>query len=213
MGLQYGDTSQVVSGVSVAASGLTTSTSGFPNVGTYATSASGGEAADASGAYRLIICEQRPLRHSEEPGTPRSSARGEDLRRNHHRDAYRFELDLTGVIGDDNVGLNDPTTGPMPRRRRNRYRRERDGLASAARIARTTPWPAPRPPRRSGSSILATLTASLVGTVEKTYDGTSVATLAPANYQLSGEVSDDTIVLTIPPPGPMPRRTSEPVSS
>jgi hypothetical protein len=39
----------------------------------------------------------------------------------------------------------------------------------------------------------ATLTASLTGTVEKTYDGTTAATLTAANYQLSGIVAGDSV--------------------
>ena len=38
------------------------------------------------------------------------------------------------------------------------------------------------------------LTASLTGTVETTYNGTTVATLAPANYARSGVIGADSVV-------------------
>lgn len=47
----------------------------------------------------------------------------------------------------------------------------------------------------------ATLTAGLAGTVSKNYDGTPVATLALANYTLSGVVSGDTVTLNNPASG------------
>jgi filamentous hemagglutinin family protein len=47
----------------------------------------------------------------------------------------------------------------------------------------------------------AALIAALTGTVEKTYDGTTAATLAPANYQLSGAVSGDNVALNDPASG------------
>jgi len=45
------------------------------------------------------------------------------------------------------------------------------------------------------------LTASLTGTVSKTYDGTLAATLADANYNLVGVLSGDTVVLNDPTSG------------
>ena len=47
----------------------------------------------------------------------------------------------------------------------------------------------------------ATLTAGLTGTVSKTYDGTTAATLAAGNYTLSGVVSGDTVTLNDPTSG------------
>ncbi len=47
----------------------------------------------------------------------------------------------------------------------------------------------------------ATLTASLVGTVDKTYDGTIVATLSGANYLLAGVVNNDSVTLNNPANG------------
>jgi hypothetical protein len=47
----------------------------------------------------------------------------------------------------------------------------------------------------------AQLTASLTGTVEKTFDGTASATLIPANYQLSPSVGGDDVGLNNPTSG------------
>jgi hypothetical protein len=47
----------------------------------------------------------------------------------------------------------------------------------------------------------AGLTAGLTGAVSKNYDGTTAATLAPANYTLSGVVSGDTVTLNNPASG------------
>jgi hypothetical protein len=47
----------------------------------------------------------------------------------------------------------------------------------------------------------ATLTAGLAGTVSKIYDGTTVATLAAANYTLTGVVNGDSVSLNDPAAG------------
>jgi hypothetical protein len=47
----------------------------------------------------------------------------------------------------------------------------------------------------------ATLTASLAGTVEKTYDGTASATLSAGNYQLLGVLNHDAVSLNDPTSG------------
>ena len=56
-------------------------------------------------------------------------------------------------------------------------------------------------PALSQTMSQATLTAGLTGTVSKTYDGTTVATLAEGNYTLSGVVSGDTVTLNNPTSG------------
>jgi filamentous hemagglutinin family protein len=115
-GLQNGDGAQIVSGLSLAALGTTTSSSGFTNVGVYALAGSGAFAEGASsteggGIYRVIYV------NGALTVTPRSA------------------------------------------------------------------------------------TASLTGTVEKTYDGTTAATLAPGNYQLAGTVFGDNVALNDPSSG------------
>jgi hypothetical protein len=47
----------------------------------------------------------------------------------------------------------------------------------------------------------AALIASLIGTVDKTYDGTTGATLAAGNYQLSGVLGSDQVILSDPTSG------------
>jgi len=61
----------------------------------------------------------------------------------------------------------------------------------------------------------ATLTASLKGTVVKTYDGTTDAALLPGNYQLSGVVNGDDVSLNDPATGSYDNKdvgTGKPVS-
>jgi hypothetical protein len=52
-----------------------------------------------------------------------------------------------------------------------------------------------------GTIDAATVTASLTGTVQKTFDGTTAATLTPANYQLSGALNGDNVGLNNPASG------------
>ncbi len=47
----------------------------------------------------------------------------------------------------------------------------------------------------------ATLTASLIGTTSKVYDGTTAATLASGNYSLSGVIGSDAVNLNDPTSG------------
>ena len=47
----------------------------------------------------------------------------------------------------------------------------------------------------------ATVAASLTGTVQKVYDGTTAATLSATNYQLTGVLSGDSVALTGPANG------------
>jgi filamentous hemagglutinin family protein len=47
----------------------------------------------------------------------------------------------------------------------------------------------------------ATLTAGLAGTVSKTYDGTTAASLAPGNYTLAGVIGSDSVTLNDPATG------------
>ena len=57
----------------------------------------------------------------------------------------------------------------------------------------------------SGNGLLYTIapqvTVSLVGSVTKTYDGSTNATLTPANYALTGALSGDTVVPSTPTSG------------
>ena len=50
-------------------------------------------------------------------------------------------------------------------------------------------------------SLAPTLNAQLVGTVAKTYDGTTTATLSAANYSVSGSLDGDTVLLNMPTTG------------
>jgi len=50
-------------------------------------------------------------------------------------------------------------------------------------------------------TLAPTVTASLIGVVSKTYDGTTNATLGPANYATTGQVDGDTVTLNDPGSG------------
>jgi hypothetical protein len=52
-----------------------------------------------------------------------------------------------------------------------------------------------------GTIIPATVTAGLTGTVIKTYDGTTIAMLAPANYTFTGALGADVVILNNPTAG------------
>ena len=50
-------------------------------------------------------------------------------------------------------------------------------------------------------TVAPTITPSLTGTVSKTYDGTTAATLAAGNYSVSGAIDSDVVVLNNPVSG------------
>jgi hypothetical protein len=60
-------------------------------------------------------------------------------------------------------------------------------------------------PDASGNGLFYTLapviTASLTGTISKTYDGTTTATLTPSNFTYTGAVQGDTVTLNTPTTG------------
>ena len=106
---------------------------------------------------------------------------------------------LSGVLAGDSVTLGGPAAG--------RYDNKNVGNAktvSAGGLTLSGP--------DSGNYLLSsagasgaigtitpvTLSASLTGTVQKIFDGTTVATLAPANYDLSGAIAGDDVALNDP---------------
>jgi hypothetical protein len=58
-----------------------------------------------------------------------------------------------------------------------------------------------QPASSTASIAQAVLTATLTGTAEKTYDGTTAAQLAAGNYQLSGVIGSDQVTLNDPSSG------------
>ncbi|OCW57427.1 hypothetical protein AWJ14_00840 [Hoeflea olei] len=69
-------------------------------------------------------------------------------------------------------------------------------LGGAAAFNYTVNWTASNP---VGQIDRRALTASLIGTISKTYDGSNGATLTPANYQLVNWIAGDQVYLQAPP--------------
>ena len=105
---------------------------------------------------------------------------------------------LTGVIEGDSVSLNDPTAGV--------YASKNVGTGiqvTAAGLALTGADAGDYRVAGSTSGDIGkidpkALIATLVGMVSKVYDGTTTATLASSNYQLSGVIGGDAVTLDYP---------------
>ena len=103
---------------------------------------------------------------------------------------------LTGVIAGDAVALNDPTTGAYDTKDVGTGK-----MVTVAGLALTGVDAGDYSVSSSISGAIGTitplaLTASLTGTVSKTYDGTTIAALTSGNYSLSGVISGDTVGLS-----------------
>jgi len=104
------------------------------------------------------------------------------------------------IYGGDTVTLNNPTTGLYA-----------DKNAGTSKFVSVTGLALDNPNYALNTASVAAaigtidpaiLNASLVGTVEKTYDGTMVAALGSANYALGGTVyAGDTVTLNTPAGG------------
>jgi filamentous hemagglutinin family protein len=101
---------------------------------------------------------------------------------------------LTGVVAGDSVTLNHPATG--------NYNNKNAGTAKTVTVgglvlsgADAGNYLLASPIASGAIGIIdpATLTASLTGTVRKTYDGTAAATTTAANYKLSGILAGDSV--------------------
>jgi phosphotransferase system IIA component len=111
------------------------------------------------------------------------------------------DYQLTGVIEGDSVSLNDPTAGT--------YATKNAGSGIAVSVGGLGLAGADAHNYTVASTATGdigvidpkVLTAALGGTVEKTYDGTTNATLSASNYQLSGVISGDTVSLNDPAAG------------
>ncbi len=108
---------------------------------------------------------------------------------------------LSGVIGDDVVALNDPATGSYAGKDVGSYL-----TVSVSGLALTGASAGDYTVNPSASGAIgfitpASLTASLVGSVAKTYDQTTVATLSAGNYSLSGVIGADSVALNNPTSG------------
>ena len=96
---------------------------------------------------------------------------------------------LSGVIGGDNVSLNDPTAGTFATANvGGNIGVSISGLALGGAASGNYVLAGAALSANVGTITPATLTAGLTGTVSKVFDGTTVAMLAPANYDSVGRV-------------------------
>jgi hypothetical protein len=106
---------------------------------------------------------------------------------------------LSGVLGDDVVTLNDPTTGTFDTIHAGTGKAVTvTGLALTGADASDYSLVSTSTAGAVGTITPATLTAALTGTVSKTYDATTVAILAANNYTLSGVLGSDMVALNDP---------------
>ncbi|HEX3916065.1 MAG TPA: YDG domain-containing protein, partial [Caulobacteraceae bacterium] len=201
-GQQANPTGFGMSGLTWTLLGLTTSTSGFFNVGAYGLALSGANASDFSGAYRVVYV------NGQLTVTPKPLAglltgvvqKTYDGTTNATLSAGDFN-GLSGVIAGDIVSLNASVTGT--------YATQNVGSGIVVTATGVSLTGADAQDYTIGGSVSgpvgvitpATLTASLSGTVEKTYDGTTAATLTPGDYALSGAVAGDDVGLNDPTAG------------
>ncbi|HEY5106943.1 MAG TPA: YDG domain-containing protein [Caulobacteraceae bacterium] len=105
------------------------------------------------------------------------------------------------IVAGDSVALNDPTIGTYDTRNVGAGK-----TVTVTGLALIGAQASDYTVNGSASAAIGiidakALMASLVGNVEKTYDGTTTATLAPANYQLAGVVAGDSVSLNDPTAG------------
>jgi hypothetical protein len=110
---------------------------------------------------------------------------------------------LSGVFGGDTVVLNDPVSGTYDTKDVATGKTVTVmGLALSGAQAGDYTIGSTTTSGAIGAITPATLTANLTGTVAKTYDGTTTATLTASNYDLTGTVyNGDTVTLNDPTSG------------
>ena len=104
--------------------------------------------------------------------------------------------DLAGVLGKDVVALNDPVGGTFDTRNAGTGK-----TVSVTGLALTGAQSGNYTVNTAASAAIGTisplaLTASLTGTVSRTYDATTAATLAASNYVLDGFVNGESATVT-----------------
>ncbi|MBB6501999.1 YDG domain-containing protein [Pedobacter cryoconitis] len=107
---------------------------------------------------------------------------------------------FTGKVGTENVALNNPVSGTYDLKNAGSRTVTVTGLALTGTDAinytlSTLSLTAP------GTITSATITPTLAGTITKTYDGTTTATLAAANYSFTGKVGTENVALNNPSSG------------
>ena len=109
---------------------------------------------------------------------------------------------LTGIVGADDVTLNDPTSGTYSVADVGTGLNVTvSGLALGGAKAGDYVLASTTVAADIGTITPATLTATLTGTADKVYDTTTAATLDAGNYSLSGVVGSDDVTLNDPTTG------------
>ena len=109
---------------------------------------------------------------------------------------------LSGMVAGDSVGLNAPTSASYDSKNVGTNKGVSvSGLALTGADTGNYVLASSSISGNIGTIDAATLTASLTGRVEKVSDGTTAATLTPANYQLSGAIDGDSVGLNNPTGG------------
>jgi filamentous hemagglutinin family protein len=204
-GLQNGDTGQIISGLAISAPSVTNASSGFINAGAYGLSGASASASGASGVYRILYtsttADITPINATATlAGTVEKTYDGTTA-----ATLAGANYQLSGVVAGDAVTLNDPTGGTYDTKDVGTGKTVTvGGLALTGSDAGnyTVNVSAFAPIGIIDPAALNALIASLTGTVAKTYDGTTAATLTPANYVLSGTiVAGDNVALNDPTSG------------
>jgi filamentous hemagglutinin family protein len=109
---------------------------------------------------------------------------------------------LSGIYGADDVGLSTFTVGSYDTKSVGTGKTVFvNGLSLTGSKAGNYTLSSSSVSGAVGTVLAKELTASLTGTVRRTFDGTSVASMTPANYVLGGVVSGDSVALNFPASG------------
>ncbi len=108
---------------------------------------------------------------------------------------------LGGVVGTDNVSLVTASSGTYADKNAGSGKTVTANGLSLTGSAAGNYTIATQASGAIGTINKASLTAFLTGTVSKTYDGTTTATLAANNYSLTGAISGDKVTLNNPTSG------------
>ncbi len=109
---------------------------------------------------------------------------------------------LAGVVNGDDVTLNDPSSGTYATANvGSGITVSVTGLGLGGSAAGNYVLANAAASGAIGTISPAELTAGLTGLVSKQYDGTTLATLAPDNYTLTGVIGGDSVILKVPVSG------------
>src|SRR6185369_8921275 len=104
---------------------------------------------------------------------------------------------LTGVVGGDTVSLNNPASGTYDDKNVGTGKTVSvSGLSISGSDSGNYTLSANSTSGAVGQIDAKSITASLTGNVNKTYDGNNTATLSSGNYNLTGVVGGDTVSIS-----------------